>query len=200
MINKKPAKKLKNILYYQANRDNDLTNYIESSTIEWIGMATNRHYPMIVKFHISKNDCGSITFDFPVFPANVERTNESMINFLDGKKFNEIPREKLNESKLSYSSDIVNFIKNEIAANYVKALMKNDEKTKDLLSLKMMNGFDYGAFLGGLYSDEMFLPDKELAYQDNYVKAMCFKDQMQQFSGKAEEYYNKHANQSQFGE
>ena len=200
MINKKPAKNLNNVLYYQADRNNDLTNYIDTSVFEWINMATNRNYPLIIKFCIFKENNGLMSFEFPVFPATIQRTNDSILKYLNGKKTTEIPREGLNESKTSYRKDILNYIKNEIAATYATALMKNDEQTKDLLSLKMMKDFDYGAYLGGLYSDEVILPDKDLEYQDNYVAYICFKQQMEPLTNSAQEYYNKFANKPQRGE
>ncbi len=200
MINKNLAKKLNNVLYYQADRNNDLTNYIDTSVFEWINMATNRNYPLIIKFRIFKEDNGMKSFDFPVFPATIKRDNESLQNFLNGKKLTEIPREFLRESKDTYCKDILNYIKNKIAEAYTTALMKDDEQTKDLLSLKMMKDFDYGAYLGGIYSDEVILPDKDLEYQDNYVAYICFKQQMEPLTQPAQEYYNKFANKPQKGE
>ncbi len=188
-----------NELTYHANTNQDLTRYINTSVAEWISMATNRSYPIIINFCIYNENNRMKTFTFPVFPSNIERTADSLFKYVNGQNPNKINQDDLTSSKIAYKDDILNYIKNEIASTYLTAMFENDEETMAMLNLDMMKDFEFKTFGLSLYSEDLELPQDQQKYQKDYVHYVGFKKLMEPLADSAQKYYNKYAKQSQFG-
>lgn len=188
MKNKRPD----NTICYHASVNKDATYSMGGAVYEWIDLATRRHFPMIIKFQITdENEKDVLKFNFPVFPANIERDESNLENFLNGNEVKTVPVQKIASNKNKYQSEILNYIKNSIATKYVEALFNDEEKIKSDLKLKVMGNFNYGSFLHGIYSDDLILPIEDLDYQDNYVNFLVFKGNMEPLTEKADLYYKK---------
>lgn len=181
-----------------AGTTSDASCYISSAIDHWITEATHRHHPMLLKVHFTNPVGEKSTHTLPIFPAELERTQKSLNDYLDGKKVAVFTGENLSKNTNAYRNELLRYMKFLIVQEWLSLPKPRTPEQQKKFRFSFLGNFDLTTLEKILEASTNQTPDlTQNSYYKDLQADLDFREMMQdeKLIKKCEQFFeNKKAN------